>query len=130
MGFCVRLCVIQPSDDWTVSPSQAGTRFSNPKQASETFGSFHTECMCVPSVSLCVSVSGITLCVSHTPHCRSRVVSDPIMSAQLSPGSSCPLVPLWLYHGFPFLPLLKLLSASGFFLGLRISLFQPSLFPA
>lgn len=64
---CGWLCAIQPSDRWTESPSEAGARFPNPKQASETFGSFHTGCMCVPSVSLCVSVSGITLCVSHTP---------------------------------------------------------------
>lgn len=65
--YCGWLCAIQPLDGRTESPSQAGARLPNPKQASEMFGSFHTECMCVPSVSLCVSVSGITVCVSHTP---------------------------------------------------------------
>lgn len=99
---CGCLCVTQPSD-MNCEPPQAGARFPNPKQAPEKFGSFHTECMCVPSVRLCVF-----LCLASPPHCRSRVVSDPIMSAQLSPGSSCPLVQLWLCHGFPFLLLLCL----------------------
>lgn len=69
---CGWLHVMQPSHEWTVSlpchtHTEAGARLPNPKQAPEMFGSFHTERMCVPSMSLCVSVSGITLCVSHTP---------------------------------------------------------------
>lgn len=51
--------------DTAFSSPQAGTRFPNPKQAPEKFGSFHTECMCVPSVRLCFCVWRYSVCESH-----------------------------------------------------------------
>lgn len=120
---CGWLCALRPSDGWTVSPSQAGTRFPTPSRHLRRLGhSTLNACvyMCEP---LCFCVWRYSVCESH-----------PLTAgAELSLIQLCLLSCLLAALPPPRLPLPAAsegLAASGFSLGLRIAPFQPSLLPA